>query len=180
MKNKKKLVIMDFDDTLVISDEHSIIITHEDGTIIELNGKDWSKYSPKPGDIYDFSHLEHLKNPRPIHKTWKTLLDRLYSLGPENVHILTARSSQKPLEKYFRDHGVLVPVHGLGIPPGQNNGIHKARWIEEQIAKGGWDIIEFFDDRDDCVTEVLRLKEKYQNILFFVWQIKDEDMFYCS
>lgn len=179
MKNKK-LCIFDFDDTLVVSDEHTILVTQENGVIITLSGKDWSKYSPKPGDSFDFSKLEYLGNPKPVEKVWKIFLDRHWSLGYHNVHVLSARGSRKPLEKYFREQKVHVQVKCLGIPPGENNGTHKAQWIEAQILKEGYEIIEFFDDREDCVTEVAALQGKYPNILFFVWQVRDGDLFLVS
>jgi hydroxymethylpyrimidine pyrophosphatase-like HAD family hydrolase len=176
MKNKK-LVVFDFDDTLVTSDEHLILVTQENGVILTLNGKDWSNYTPAAGDTFDFSNLEHLKSPWPVEKVWKIFLDRFWSLGYHHVHILSARGSRKPLEKYFREEKVHVQVHCLGIPPGQNNGTHKARWIEAQILKEDYKVIEFFDDREDCVTEVAALKNKYPDILFFVWQVRHGDLF---
>jgi FMN phosphatase YigB (HAD superfamily) len=172
----KKLVVFDFDDTLVTSDEHNIVVHHESGHKSNLPGRQWSDYKPKPGDKFDFSDFEVLKNPNKIEQTWKVLLDRLWSHGYDHVWILSARGSPAPLEKYFREHSIRIRIIGIGIPPGSNNGDYKAKWIEDQILSGGYEAVEFYDDREDCIVSVLNLKEKYPHITFHVWQIVDGNM----
>lgn len=171
----KKLIVFDFDDTLVKSKKHKIFVIHKNGTKTTLDGKNWNKYVPAEGDIFDFSHFENLINPIKIETTWKILIDRLRFCGYDNVHVVTARSSKEPLEKYFECNNVHVQVHGLGIPPGQNNGIYKANWIKQKIENNKYEIVEFFDDRDDCVTEVSALKKLYSNVVFYVWQINEDE-----
>lgn len=177
---KKKLCVFDFDFTLVASDTQFIYVHHENGDKTHLNTVNWSEYSPKPGDKFDFSELEYLKNPLKIDQTWKTFLDRIWTHGHDHVYVLSARGSTVPLEKYFSDHGVRVQVIGIGIPPGANNGHHKAKWIEDKLLKGGYHSVEFFDDRDDCVEVVYALGDKYPHIDFHVWQVVNGEMVKCS
>lgn len=172
----KKLCVFDFDDTLVMSDEHNIIVHHENGQKSDLPGRQWSDYKPKPGDKFDFSNLEVLKNPRKIDQTWKILLDRLWTHGYDHVVILSARGSSAPLEKYFRDHSIRIRIIGIGIPPGSNNGHYKAKWIEDKIKLHGYESVEFYDDREDCTVSVLNLREKYPHIGFHVWQVVKGEM----
>lgn len=176
MKNKPRVLhIFDFDDTLVMSDESPIVVTQADGTIISLTGKNWSYYHPQEGDVFDYSNMEYLHNPRPIAGIWTEFKSRLES-ALEHTHILTARASRTPLDKYFREQEVVVSVNCLAIPPGDNNGHHKAGWIAKKIQEHGYDVVEFFDDRHDCVTEVAALRKSFPNIKFIVWHITDGEM----
>lgn len=172
----KKLCVFDFDFTLVASGIQHIYVHHENGDKTHLDSMNWSEYKPIPGDKFDFSELEYLQNPVKIDQTWKTFLDRIWTHGYDHTYILSARGSTTPLEKYFYDHGIRVQVVGIGIPPGANNGIYKASWIEAKLDSGDYHHVEFYDDRDDCTQEVLALKHKYPHIGFSVWQIINGEM----
>jgi len=175
----KKLCVFDFDFTLVASEKQYITVYHENGGQTVLDSFNWSEYQQKPGDKFDFSEFDYLNKPEKIEQPWKTFLDRMWSNGYDHTYILTARGSTVPLEKYFDDHGIRVQCVGIGIPPGANNGHYKAKWIEDKIQEGFYGTVEFFDDRDDCVTHVGELGQKYPHVKFHVWQVTNGEMNKC-
>lgn len=179
MKNKK-LCIFDFDDTLIHSGEHKIVVHRQNGIVEHLTSKEWAKFEPRPGDKYDLSQFDHLKNPKKIDQTWKIFLDRLWTVGYDHVFVLSARGDHKPLEKYFDHEGIRVQVVCLGIPPGANNGAYKMSWIENKMLEGDYNKVEFLDDRKDCVEHVKTLRSKHPSKKIDIWQVDEGEMTYVD
>lgn len=172
----KKLCVFDFDETLISAPDHKIKVVRESGEIIFLNAADWNSYTPSAADQFDFSGFEKVLKPTLVEKPWKIFLERLGTHGFENVHILSARGHRKPMDDFFDSMKIKVQISCLGIAPGENNGFHKALWIENKIKNENVSIVEFFDDRKDCVTSVLDLADKYENIVFYVWQVVNGEL----
>mgnify|MGYP001571278449 CR=1 FL=1 len=169
----KKLCVFDFDETLISSPDHKIKVVKKTGETLFLNSEAWNRYTPNATDTFDFSSLEKASNIKIIEKTWKVFLERLGALGFESVHILSARGSRSPVEKFFSSQGIKVQISCLGIAPGENNGYHKALWVENKIKNENISVVEFFDDREDCVASIMELSTKYQGVDFYVWKITD-------
>lgn len=174
----KKLTVFDFDDTLVRSE--AVVHIKKGGIIKSINAKHWNTYVPEPGDEFDFSDMEKLRMATKNDKIWKIFLDRLWSHGWDHVHVLSARSCGKPLQKYFKEEQVRVQVNWLKIPPGHDNGLYKGRWIEEKIQTHEYEAVEFFDDREDSCHGVAALKHKYPHIHFKVWRIIEGELHYVT
>ena len=165
----KRLHVFDFDSTLITSDNHQIKVTQANGTVLALGYVEWSNYVPLPGDVFDYSALDYLHNPKQVEKVWNIFLQHLNQ--KDNTHILTARGTGDPLEKYFKEQNLEVKIKCLGIPPGDNNGHHKAKWINDQINDQKITEVHFYDDREDCVVEVANLRNKHPNVVFKVWHV---------
>lgn len=180
IQRNKGLFVFDFDDTLCKSDSHTVYIYHSDGTMTHLPGHHWSEYTPKPGDRYDFADFENLKNPLPNTPVWNIYKSRIEKHGNHNVHICTARQVPTPLEKWLiGSMGIESPnIACMSIPPGDNNGIYKARFVSDMILKYGYGHVEFYDDRHDCVHEVFRLKKNHPTVNFVVGQVEGEEITY--
>lgn len=173
LPQNKPLFVFDFDDTLCQSDPSEVRIHHINGTKTHLPGHLWSIYEPMPGDEFDFTDFETLKNPEPILPVWNKYLNNLSTHGNEAVWICTARKVPDPLEKWLESHGISNPqIACMSIPSGQNNGLYKAKFVSEQILLNNHTHVEFYDDREDCVEEVMSLKTIHPTVRFTVGRIK--------
>lgn len=173
LPQNKPLFVFDFDDTLCDSDPHEVRIKHQDGSKTTLPGHMWSLYQPKHGDEFDFEDFKILKNPQPNGPVWDMYLHRINTHGNEHVWICTARKIADPLVEWLENMGIKNPqVACMSIPPGQNNGIYKARFISERIDSHGHTHVEFYDDREDCVEEVYDLQKVHPTVVFTVGRIK--------
>ena len=151
----KKLRIFDFDDTIVFTDSF-IYITHTNGKKSKLTPAQYATYVPKPGDVYDFSDFEKVKNPKIIKGVFE-LLKRMTEKdkGDRGVYILTARSAYKPVYDFIRQSGI-KGVHVIAV--GDNNPEKKADWIEQQIRDEGYDDVFFIDDSLKNIHAVRNIK----------------------
>jgi len=159
-KNKRrKLIVMDFDDTLMKTDS-KVKIKKSNGETMVVTPATWSTYDPDPNDITDFSEFDKLINPRPIKWTMDILRKSKEKGGKRKTVILTARSVWKPIKDYLRKKlGTDVFVINLGTGSPQA----KSDYIEKEI-KRGYNDVEFFEDSIKNIRAVDSLKKKYPNV----------------
>jgi hypothetical protein len=152
----KKLRIFDFDDTLVTTSSF-IYVTHKNGKTSKLAPGQYAIYKEQPGDTFDYTDFEHVRNPKII-KAYVELLRRMVnSGGSREVYILTARAAEKPVSQFINDIGIFgVTVVALG----DNNPEKKADWIENKV-KAGYNDIFFIDDSEKNINAVKNRLKKY-------------------
>lgn len=154
-----KLRIFDFDDTLVKTTSF-IYVTNGDKKR-KLTPGEYAVYNEKPGDEYDFSDFNKVKNPTEIKKITNILRRVVQSSGGDGVYILTARSAYRPIKQYLKDIGIntsKIYVTALA----SNNPKDKADWIEDKIDNEGYDDVYFADDSSknvDATKKMLRRKD---------------------
>ena len=167
----KKLRIFDFDDTIVFTDSF-IYITHTNGKKSKLTPAQYATYDAKPGDTYDFSDFEKVKNPKIIKGVFE-LLKRMAEKdkGDRGVYILTARSSYKPVYDFIRQSGI-KGVNVIAI--GDNNPEKKADWIEQQIKDEGYDDVFFIDDSLKNIHAVRNRLKQYPTVKQKIQHIKHD------
>lgn len=169
--NKNKwLCVFDFDETLITSEDHKVVVTHKDNTQTLISSNEWVHYKPQDKDIFDFSHFENLENPQKNMPVWNIFKARSVS-QLHDLFVLSARESSVPLFEFFQKEKLYPHIICLSILPGENNGIHKARWISEEIETHGYRFVEFYDDRDDNISEVRRLRKKFPNTTFKIVKV---------
>ena len=155
----KNLRIFDFDDTLVKT-KSFIYITHKDGKKSKLSPTQYAIYNEKPGDVYDFSDFEQVKQPEEI-KRITNVLRKVVQSSKEPVYILTARSAAQPIKQYLKDIGINSNKINV-VALASNNPMDKANWIEDMIDNAGYDDIYFADDSQknvDAAKQMLRRKD---------------------
>lgn len=154
----KKLRVFDMDDTLVKTDSY-IYVTHKSGKTSRLTPGQYAVYTPKSGDVFDYSDFEQLNNPKIIKAYFEVL--RRTAAKNETVYILTARSSYKPIKKFINDTGIRnVYVVALG----DSNPEKKADWIEDKIKNDGYDDVYFIDDSPKNIDLVRKRLRDYPNV----------------
>jgi HAD superfamily hydrolase (TIGR01509 family) len=155
----KNLRIFDFDDTLVKT-KSFIYITHSNGKKSKLTPAQYATYTEKPGDVYDFSDFEQVKQPEEI-KRITNVLRKVVQSSKEPVYILTARSAAQPIKQYLKDIGINSNKINV-VALASNNPKDKADWIEDMIDNAGYDDIYFADDSQknvDAAKQMLRRKD---------------------
>lgn len=159
---KKRLVVFDFDDTLV-SSKGVVSVVKSNGEKIEMDSATFAHYKPSAGDKLDFGAFNNVTNPRKIKKNFDHLQEAV--AAGDKVVILTARAkgSESSVTKFMASQGVKgVDVVGLA----SSDPYDKARWIDKAIEDGGYDDVEFFDDSVANANAVREHGEKHKGIKF--------------
>ena len=163
----KKLRVFDFDDTLVKTSSF-IYITNRDKKT-KLTPGQYAIYKEKPGDEFDYSDFESVNNPMQIKQMTKVFKRIANKRGGKGLYVLTARSAYKPIRRYLKDIGVnmkYIFVKALG----SNDPNDKAKWIEDQIDKFGYNDIYFADDSQKNIDAVRNMLEN-KKVKFVVQKI---------
>ena len=157
----KKLRVFDFDDTLVTTTSFIYVTNEKSGKKFKLTPGQYAVYTPKPGDVFDYSDFDKVQNPKII-KAYFELLRRMASGGEDRgVYILTARAAYKSVYQFIKDSGIRgVFVIALG----DANPEKKADWIEQQIKDEGYDDVFFVDDSQKNVDAVKKRLRNYPNV----------------
>ena len=154
------LAVFDFDDTLVTSDSATRVI-RADGTTERLTSAAYVLYSPEPGDKFDYSEFDSIKNPKPT-KYLKVLRDAITACGADCVLVLTARAptAGPALRQFFSDLGVYVAdivTVGGGNISSEAAAQAKALVIKDyasRLGDRGLTLIHFYDDSQANIDAV--------------------------
>ena len=159
-KQKKRLRVFDFDDTLVKTD-CKIRVVKRDGVVADLTPGQFATYDPSSTDEFDFSDFEKLIKPKQIKQIVKILQNVVNKHGADSAIVLTSRGSPTPVIEFLNDIDMpFIDVVALNsIDPND-----KAWYIEQLLKKGDIELIEFFDDSVRNVDAVKKLKEKYPDV----------------
>ncbi len=154
------LAVFDFDDTLVTSASTTRVI-RADGTSERLDSKMFIAYSPQPGDKFDYSEFDSIKDPKPT-KYLKVLRDAITTCGADCVLVLTARAptAGPALQQFFSDLGVYVAdivTVGGGNISSEAAAQAKALVIKDyttRLRDRGLTVIHFYDDSSANIQAV--------------------------
>ena len=157
----KKLRVFDFDDSLVTTTSYIYVNNEKSGKKSKLTPGEYAVYNPKPGDVFDYSDFEQVKNPKII-KGYFEILRRMASGGGDRgVFVLTARGAYRPVYQFIKDSGIKgVYVVALG----DANPEKKADWIEQKVKDEGYDDVFFVDDSQKNIDAVKKRLRNYPNI----------------
>lgn len=167
----KTAYITDFDDTLVHTDAR-VVVVDKDGKRRELSPAEYAAYEKQPGDEFDYSEFENLKNPRPIKKYVDLLKKVINQKKADKVVVLTARGHTKPIAQFLQSQGITSGVTIAAL--GDSDPMEKARYIEQHI-KDGYTRVAFVDDAPKNVEAVKTLIDKYPQAKLVVQQVKEKD-----
>ncbi len=167
----KSAYITDFDDTLVHTDAR-VVVVDKDGKRKELSPAEYAAYEKQPGDEFDYSEFEQLKNPRPIKKYVDLLKKVIDQKKADKVVVLTARGHTKPIAKFLQSQGITSGITIAAL--GDSDPKEKAKYIEKHI-KDGYTRVAFVDDAPKNVEAVKTLIDKYPQAKLVVQQVKEKD-----
>ena len=159
-----KLRIFDFDDTLVKSNSRVKVID-KDGKERWLTAGEYAVYQKQPGETFDYTEFEQVKEPKEIKAITKVLRKFYHACGDRRITILTARGIVKPIEDFLKTIGIQnVEIVAVNSSDPQK----KADWIEDKISQGYNDIF-FIDDSPKNVAVVNKFKSQYPDVK---WEVR--------
>jgi len=158
----RNLMAFDFDNTLVTTDAKTIV-THADGTSTELDPFEFPQYKKQPGDRFDFSEFDTVKNAREIEKYTRIFKAAIADPKTEVV-VVTARSNAQIIAQYFKsalgiDRGVKIKALGSANPRA------KLRYLRNKLATKNYSDLMFFDDSPENTDVVRRLNKEFPEYL---------------
>jgi acid phosphatase class B len=159
----KRMLVFDFDDTLV-SSKGVVSVTKAGGEKIKMDSATFAHYKPMNGDKLDFGAFNDVIEPRKIKKNFDRL--RQAVKDGDRVVILTARAkgAASSVTKFLKSEGVEgVDVVGLG----SSDPYDKARWITNAVEEHGYTDVEFYDDSHANTAAVADQGEKHHKDINF-------------
>mgnify|MGYP001613555500 CR=1 FL=1 len=138
----RKLVVYDFDDTLV-SSKAAVSVHKAGGESITMDSATFAHFKPVDGDKLDFGAFNDVVRPRKIKKNFDALRKNVEA--GHRVVILTARpkGASSAVKKFMAAQGIdSLEVVALA----SSDPYDKARWIDKAIEDEGHDEVEFYDD----------------------------------
>jgi hypothetical protein len=160
----KRMRVFDFDDTLV-SSKGEVGVTKEHGEKITMDSATFAHYKPGPGDKLDFTAFNNVVKPRKIKKNFNRL--REATKAGDRAVILTARAkgAASAVKKFLEKEGIKgVEVVALGSSDPND----KARWVDHETSKGGYEDVEFYDDSKANAKAVDDIGKKNHTKIKFV------------
>jgi len=157
----KKIIIYDFDDTLVETDGKIIVKCTQNGTVFELSPQEFNRFEGQDYHQYDFTQFENydvLRKGRFI-KHIKNLFERDLKSG-EDVAILTARGNKNIIHRFLKENGfvlnkrMIFTVGDKGLKYTGPCNIKKKNVILKLISKG----YEHFVIYEDSLDNILAIK----------------------
>ena len=169
-KNKRKLLVLDFDDTMART-KGRVRINKANGKEIYLTPAEYATYTKEPGDVFDYSEFDDLIDP--TENTWVTNILRkmVAKHGLDSAVILTARGSSEPVAEFLKMFRLpRIPIVALG----DSHPDRKKQWILYVAKKMNYDTIEFFDDSQKNIKAVQELKAKIPGTEIITRHIRNE------
>ena len=152
---RKRLFVIDFDDTLV-SSQSSVTVEHGDGEVTILDSASFAYFRGSDGDHIDFKDFNHVTKPRLIKKGMDALKKAVADKDTRTV-ILTARpkGAASAVNKFMKKLG-FDNVEAVALQ--SSDPMDKARWIEHEAGEA--EEVEFTDDSSSNVKAVKSLEGK--------------------
>lgn len=164
----KTLYVTDFDDTLAKTD--ALVYLLRGGKRIAMTPETYAKYEERPGDEFDFSEFNTLKNARPIARFTRLIQKAVANKRIDKVAVLTARSHTKPISEFLKSIGIDSGVSIAAL--GDANPQRKANYIEKHI-QDGYTRVAFVDDSIKNIEAVKNLGKKYPQAKILAHQAKE-------
>ena len=146
--------VFDFDETLALTDSE-ILVTDDNGKKIKsLTPAKYAVYIPEPGENFDFSEFDIVKDGQPTQLV--SVLRDVAACGTTAAAILTARGpkAQEPIRQFFADMGIklqIIDTVNTSDPQA------KARKIKGYLRDFNPRVIHFFEDSPKNLEAVKKM-----------------------
>jgi hypothetical protein len=155
MRKTKKLLVLDFDDTMAKT-KARVFVNKSNGQELALTPAEYAVYSKEPGDVFDYSEFDMLVHPKENRWVTNILRYMVAKHGMDSAVILTARGSSAPVAEFLHMFQLpKIPIVALG----DSHPDKKKQWILYVAKKIGYDVIEFFDDSHKNIKAVQELSD---------------------
>jgi hypothetical protein len=158
---KRNLFIFDFDDTLAKTNSRIKVRNPKKGEFM-MTPAEYAVYKPDPQDEFDYSEFDELIEPKELPKYVRRLKSAIKT--GQDVAIVTARGSEKPVAQFLKNVGV---THGVKIAAvASSDPKKKTDYIERKLAANNYSDVVMYDDAPKNIETFKSLQKKYPNILF--------------
>ncbi len=156
-KEKRKIRIFDFDDTLAKSNSR-VLVEMPDGKTFKINATQFAKRATElegKGAEFDFTEFSKVVEGKkgPLFEVAKKIAD---ARGTEDLFVLTARPQDAagPIKSFLKALGIDIPLKNItGLADGKASA--KGRWVMDKVSEGYND----FYFADDALKNVQAVKE---------------------
>lgn len=169
-KQRQPLRVFDFDDTIAETDA-AIGVMRGGKRVQSLSSLRFKDYILQPGEAFDFSAADEVRNPKPIGAVLK-VMRTVIAQGKPTV-ILTGRAVAHTVAHWLGSIGIDIPVITVGGPGTSHHSIAQAKyeWLRDAIGRG-YDDIEFWDDNALNIQYAKRLKAQFPHVRLRLRHVK--------
>lgn len=156
--------VFDFDETLALTKSEILVVDDDGKKIKSLTPAKYAIYIPEPGENFDFSEFDIVKDGQPTQLV--SVLRDVASCGTTAAAILTARGpkAQEPIRQFFADMGIkLQIIDAVNTSDPQA----KARKIKGYLRDFNPRVIHFFEDSPknlDAVKKMAKSDPEFKNV----------------
>ena len=169
-KQRQPLRVFDFDDTIAET-EAAIGVVRGGVKVKSLSSLRFKDYILQPGESFDFSAADEVRNPKPIGAVLK-VMRAVLAQGKPTV-ILTGRAVAHTVAHWLNSIGIDIPVVTVGGAGASHHSIAQAKyeWLRDAITRG-YDDIEFWDDNALNIQYARRLKAQFPHVRLRLRHVK--------
>ena len=156
--------VFDFDETLALTNSEILVVDDEGKKIKSLTPAKYAVYIPEPGENFDFSEFDIVKDGQPTQLV--SVLRDVAACGTTAAAILTARGpkAQDPIRQFFADMGIklqIIDTVNTSDPQA------KARKIKGYLRDFNPRVIHFFEDSPknlEAVKKMAKSDQEFENV----------------
>ncbi len=156
--------VFDFDETLALTNSEIHVVDDEGKKIKSLSPAKYAVYIPEPGEEFDFSEFDIVKDGQPTQLV--SVLRDVAACGTTAAAILTARgpNAQDPIRQFFADMGIklqIIDTVNTSDPQA------KARKIKGYLRDYNPRVIHFFEDSPknlEAVKKMAKTDPEFKNV----------------
>jgi len=149
--------VFDFDETLALTNSSVLVKNKEGKTIKELSPAEYAIYKEEPGEVFDFSEFDIVKDGRPT--PLMNILRDVASCGTTAAAILTARgpAAKGPIRDFLKTMGIKLQIIDT---VNTSNPQAKADKIRGYVTSFTPRVLHFFEDSPKNIEAVRQLAKK--------------------
>jgi hypothetical protein len=167
--------VFDFDETLALTKSEILVVDDAGAEIKRLTPAKYAVYIPEPGENFDFSDFDIVKEGEPTQLV--SVLRYVAGCGPTAAAILTARGpkAQEPIRQFFADMGIklqIIDTVNTSDPQA------KARKIKGYVRSYAPRVLHFFEDSPknlDAVKKMAETDREFENVDVILHKMVDGD-----
>lgn len=156
--------VFDFDETLALTNSEILVVDDDGKEIKSLTPAKYAVYIPEPGENFDFSEFDIVKDGEPTQLV--SVLRDVAACGTTAAAILTARGpkAQEPIRQFFADMGIklqIIDTVNTSDPQA------KARKIKGYLRDFKPRVIHFFEDSPknlEAVKKMAKSDPEFKNV----------------
>jgi hypothetical protein len=165
--------VFDFDETLALTDSEILVVDDNGKKIKSLTPAKYAVYVPEPGENFDFSEFDIVKDGRPT--ALVDVLRDVAACGTTAAAILTARGpkAQEPIRQFFAEMGIklqIIDTVNTSDPQA------KARKIKGYLRSFKPRVLHFFEDSPknlDAVKMMAQKDSEFENVDIYLHKMID-------